>query len=96
MPAEPAPDPFLRLIAIFKLVKASLCVSIGLGLLHYLNKDVEMKLVHVMNSLHVDSDNHIPKVVLEEAGKLTNTKIETLSAVAFFYGALFAMEGTGL
>ena len=96
MAATPAPDPFLRLIAVFKLTKAVLCVCVGLGLLHFLNKDVESRLVNVMNHLHVDSDNHIPRWFLQQAGMLTNTRLETLSAVAFFYAALFATEGTGL
>ena len=96
MSDKPASDPFLRLIAVFKLVKAVLFVCAGIGLLHFLNKDIESKLIDLMDSLHVDSDNHLAKWCLDQAGKLTNTKIETLSAIAFFYAALFATEGTGL
>ena len=96
MSEQPTSDPFLRLIAVFKLVKSALFICAGIGLLHFLNKDIEERLVHLMNSLHVDSDNHIAKLCLDQAGKLTNTKIETISAIAFFYGTLFAIEGTGL
>jgi uncharacterized membrane protein (DUF2068 family) len=96
MSEQPKSDPFLRLIAIFKLTKAVLFICAGIGLLHFLNKDIESRLVHLMDSLHVDSDNHIAKMCLDQAGKLTNTKLETLSAIAFFYAGLFATEGTGL
>jgi uncharacterized membrane protein (DUF2068 family) len=89
-------DPFLRLIAFFKLAKAILFVCAGIGLLHFLNKDIESRLQHVMDDLHVDSDNHIPKWCLDQAGRLTNTKLASLSAICFFYAALFATEGTGL
>jgi len=96
MNEKPPSDLFLRIIAIFKLVKAFLFFSAGVGLLHFLNKDVESRLHHLMNSLHVDSDNHIPKWCLKQAGLLTKDKLATLSAIAFFYSALFATEGIGL
>jgi uncharacterized membrane protein (DUF2068 family) len=90
------PDPFLRIIAIFKLAKASLFFCAGLGILHYLNKDVETRLHHLMDSLHVDSHNHILQWCLQQAGLLTKDKKEALSAIAFLYSALFATEGIGL
>jgi hypothetical protein len=96
MSEQPQSDPFLRLIAVFKLAKAFLFVCAGAGLLHYLNKDVESRLHHLMDSLHVDSDNHIPKWCLQQAGLLTKDTKAALSAIAFFYAALFATEGTGL
>jgi len=96
MSEKPPPDPFLRIIAIFKLAKAFLFFCTGVGLLHYLNKDVETRLHLLMDSLHVDSDNHIPKWCLKQAGLLTKDKLAALSAIAFFYATLFATEGTGL
>jgi uncharacterized membrane protein (DUF2068 family) len=86
----------LRIIAIFKLAKAILFFCAGLGLLHFLNKDVEARLQHLMDSLHVDSHNHYIKWGLRQAGLLTKDKLAALSAIAFFYSALFATEGTGL
>ena len=95
--SEPsASDPFLRIIAVFKLMKAFLFTCAGIGLLHFLNKDVELRIQDLMDHLHVDSDNHIAKFVLTQAGLLTKGKMEALSAIAFFYAALFATEGTGL
>lgn len=89
-------DPMLRLIALFKLAKSFLFICAGIGLLHFLNKDVEGRMQILMNDLHVDSDNHLAKWCLDEAGHLTNLKIASLSAIAFFYGILFGIEGTGL
>ncbi len=96
MSEQPQSDPFLRVIALFKLAKSILFICAGVGLLHFLNKDVESRLQQLMDSLHVDSDNHIPRWVLEQAGQLTNLKLVSLSAICFFYAALFATEGTGL
>jgi uncharacterized membrane protein (DUF2068 family) len=94
--SEAAPDPMLRLIAIFKLIKSVLFICAGIGLLHFLNKDVESGLLNLMDHLHVDADNHLAKWCLGEAGRMTNLKIESLSAIAFFYAILFGIEGTGL
>ena len=96
MSEKPPSDPFLRIIAVFKLAKAFLFFCAGVGLLHFLDKDIESRLHHLMDSLHVDSDNHIAKWCLKQAGMLTKDKLAALSAIAFFYSALFATEGTGL
>ncbi len=96
MADDSKPDPLLRLIAFFKLAKSILFICAGFGLLHFLNKDVEERLHALMDSLHVDSDNHVAKWCLTQTGLLTKSKLEALSAIAFFYGILFGIEGTGL
>jgi uncharacterized membrane protein (DUF2068 family) len=96
MSEKPASDPVLRIIAVFKLAKSLLFLVGGIGILHFLNKDVAAKLQSLMNNLHVDPDNHVAKWCLTQAGLVTNTKIELLSAVAFFYAILFGIEGVGL
>ena len=90
------PDPFLRVIAVFKLIKALVFFSAGITVLHFLNRDVEAWLQHLADSFHVDSDSHLARWCLEEAGKLTNLKLVSLSAICFFYATLFSIEGTGL
>jgi uncharacterized membrane protein (DUF2068 family) len=90
-------DPLLRLIAIFKLVKSLSCLAGGIALLHYLNKDLEGPVINLMNSLHVDTEWSIPHWIIEHVEKLANVKtMISLSAIAFFYSILFAVEGTGL
>jgi len=89
-------DLFLLIIALFKLGKAIFFIGIGLGLLHFLDKDVVARLQSFMGSLHVDEDNHIARWVLEKAGLLTNSRLVTLSAICFFYATLDLIEGTGL
>ena len=89
-------DLFLLIIALFKLGKAIFFIGIGLGLLHFLDKDVVARLQSFMGSLHVDEDNHIARWVLEKAGLLTHSRLVTLSAICFFYASLDLIEGTGL
>lgn len=95
-------DPLLRVIALFKLAKSFLFFCAGVGLLHFLHKDVEAKIQTLMDNLHVDSDNHLARWVLEGAAKVTDFHflslhgVALLSAVAFFYAILFGIEGVGL
>lgn len=91
-------DPFLRVIAVFKLMKAVLFFGAGIGLLHCFNKDVEERLQHLLDHLHVDPQNRYAKELIAKVGELTNTnlKLAGLSAISFFYAALFGTEGTGL
>ena len=96
MSKKAAPDPFLRLIALFKLVKAILFVLVGIWLLTDMHKDVEKQAEHVLSKLHIDNDNHIARWCLDQAGRVTNTKLASFSAICFFYATLFSIEGTGL
>jgi uncharacterized membrane protein (DUF2068 family) len=92
------PDPLLRLIAFFKLVKSVLFFAAGIGVLHLFHKDVADRLEHLLDHLHVDPDNRYAKAFLGEVGKLTDTNLKLigLSLIAFFYSALFGTEGVGL
>ena len=98
MTKQSEPDPLLRLIAVFKLMKAVLFFCAGIGLLHLFNKDVEHRVLHLMNHLHVDPENRYAKQLLDQVGKWTNTnlKLAGLSAISFFYAGLFGTEGVGL
>ena len=68
----------------------------SIGLLHLLNKDVAAWVQQVLDNLRVDPDNHLAKICLKGAESLTNLKLVSYSAIAFFYGCLFATEGVGL
>ena len=91
-------DPFLRLIAGFKLMKSALFLAVGIGLLHLFDKDVELRLEYVLGYLHVDSDNHYAQGFLAMVDRMTNTnlKLAGLGAISLFYACLFGVEGVGL
>jgi uncharacterized membrane protein (DUF2068 family) len=91
-------DPWLRLIAFFKLIKAVVFFAVGIGVLNLFNQDVGQRLGRLLDHLHVDSDNRYAQELIAQVGRITNTnlKLAGLSAIAFFYAALFGTEGTGL
>ena len=94
--SQPKSDFVLRIIAIYKLATAALFVAAGFGLHHLLNKDVAAWLNEVLRASHIDPQERMARWCLTQAGTLTRTKLESFSAIAFFYAALFTIEGLGL
>jgi uncharacterized membrane protein (DUF2068 family) len=86
----------LRLIALFKLVKAALLIAVGVGALRLLHKDVAGAVEHWVELLRLDPNNHYIDTALEKASYLTPDKIKELGLGSMIYAALFLTEGIGL
>ena len=83
-------------IAVFKWCKAILLCVVGFGLLKLLHRDVGEVAENFLRSLRVDPDNEFLGTILSKLSLLNDPKLQTVSAISFGYGALFAVEGTGL
>jgi uncharacterized membrane protein (DUF2068 family) len=86
----------LRLIAVFKLLKALLLIAIGVGTLNLLHKDVASVLEHWVEMLGLDPGNHYLDRAIQKAGNFTPGKIRSLGVGSFVYAGLFLTEGIGL
>jgi len=86
----------LRLIALFKLVKAALLIAVGVGALNLLHKDVAGAVEQWVELLRLDPNNHYIDFVLEKASNLTPDKIKQLGLGSMIYAGLFLTEGIGL
>ncbi|MGB7862646.1 MAG: DUF2127 domain-containing protein, partial [Candidatus Sulfotelmatobacter sp.] len=86
----------LRLIALFKLLKAALLIAVGLGALHLIHKDVASVMEHLVARLGLDPGNRYVDRALQKSGALTPQKIRSLGIVSFIYAGLFLTEGIGL
>ena len=86
----------LRLIALFKLVKAALLIAVGVGALKMLHKDVAGAVEHWVELLRLDPNNHYIDTALEKASNLTPDKIKELGLGSMIYAGLFLTEGIGL
>jgi uncharacterized membrane protein (DUF2068 family) len=86
----------LRLIAVFKFVKAALLIAVGVGALNLLHKDVAGVLEHWVEMLGLDPGNHYVDAALQKAGNFTPGKIKGLGIGSFVYAGLFLTEGIGL
>jgi uncharacterized membrane protein (DUF2068 family) len=86
----------LRLIAVFKLVKASVLIALGVGALKLLHKDVAGAAEHWIELLRLDPSNHYVDAALEKVSNITPDKIKELGLGSMVYAGLFLTEGIGL
>jgi uncharacterized membrane protein (DUF2068 family) len=86
----------VRLIALFKLLKAVLLIAVGMSALHLLHKDVASALQHWVAKLGLDPGNRYVDRALQKLANLTPDKIKTFGVGSFIYAALFLTEGIGL
>ncbi|HUB67298.1 MAG TPA: DUF2127 domain-containing protein [Candidatus Methylacidiphilales bacterium] len=106
-PIKVAPweDIVLRIIAIYKFIKAAVALLLGLTLLKLIHHDLVLFLqTYIIDPFHLDpdpwknpdSENHFLKWLYEAAANLTPHRLRLLAYLNFFYAAVFATEGTGL
>lgn len=86
----------VRLIALFKLLKAILLIAVGVGALKLLHRNVASVLDHWVAMLGLDLGNQYVGRALEKATDLNPNKIKSLGIVSFIYAGLFLTEGIGL
>jgi uncharacterized membrane protein (DUF2068 family) len=86
----------VRLIALFKLLKAALLITVGMSALHLLHKDVASVAEHWVRMLGLDPGNRYIDRALQKFANLTPQKIRSLGVVSFVYAGLFLTEGIGL
>jgi uncharacterized membrane protein (DUF2068 family) len=89
-------DGLLRLIAVFKFLKAALLIALGVGLFKLLHKDVGDVLEHWSKALRLDPGSHYVNLALEKAAHLSPQQVKKLGLGSFLYAGLFLAEGTGL
>ena len=100
-PTEPKVAPWedlvLRLIAIYKLGKAIVSVSLGIGLLRVLHANLSaVVMTYVVNPFHFDPESRFWVWALEQTTRVTPHSLRLISYGAFFYAIIFATEGIGL
>jgi uncharacterized membrane protein (DUF2068 family) len=86
----------VRLIALFKLLKAALLIAVGMSALHLLHKDVASVAEHWVRMLGLDPGNRYVDRAIQKFADLTPQKIKSLGVVSFVYAGLFLIEGIGL
>jgi uncharacterized membrane protein (DUF2068 family) len=85
-----------RIIAVFKLLKASALFLTGLGVLKLVHKDVGTELEHWVAMLGFDPDRHLIARAIQRVTHIPPHRIRELGIASFVYSALFLTEGIGL
>jgi len=86
----------LRLIAIFKLLKAALLIVVGVGALRLVHTDLTILLEKWVARFGLNPGSRYVGHVILEAASLTPNRIKDLAVGSFLYAALFLTEGIGL
>jgi uncharacterized membrane protein (DUF2068 family) len=86
----------LRLIALFKLLKAALLIAVGVGALKLLHRDMGSTLDHWVAVSGLDPGNRWVERGIEKVSNLSHAKVKGLGIVSFIYAGLFLTEGIGL
>jgi uncharacterized membrane protein (DUF2068 family) len=89
-------DRLIRLIAIFKFLKAGLLIALGIGLFKLLYKDVGDVFEHWCEALRLDPGSHFVNLAFEKATRVSPAQVKKLGLGSFLYAGLFLAEGTGL
>ncbi len=86
----------LRLIAIFRLLKAALLIAVAVGALRLVHTDVASFLEKWVARFGLDPGSRYVGRVILEAATLTPNRIKDLAVGSFIYAGLFLTEGVGL
>ena len=86
----------MRLIAIFKLLKAFSLIVVGIVSLKLIHGDLATTLGHWVAALGLDPGNHYVDHALQRAANVSPDKIRDLGLGSLFYASLFLTEGIGL
>jgi len=89
-------DRLIRLVAVFKLLKAALLIVTGVGLLKLMHMDVARELDHWIAMLGFDPGSRYVNQFIQKATHLSPHRVKELGLVSFVYAGLFLTEGIGL
>ena len=86
----------VRLIALFKLLKAVLLIAIGVAALKLLHTDISGLVERCVAVLGLEQNSQFVGRALSTAAAVTPNRVRDLIVGSFLYGGLFLTEGIGL
>jgi uncharacterized membrane protein (DUF2068 family) len=86
----------LRAVAIFEAGKGLLVLTLGLGLLSLLHKDVEGAAESLLAHVHLHQDGRLSRIFLDAASRATDARLWGLAVAAVAYAAVRFIEACGL
>jgi uncharacterized membrane protein (DUF2068 family) len=89
-------DRLIRLVALFKLVKATLLIVTGIGILKLVHVNPAVQLDHWITKLGMDPGSHFINHAIQRVTNIPPNRIKELGIGTFIYAGLFMTEGIGL
>ena len=86
----------LRVIALFKLLKALVLIGVGFGALRLIHADVSVLATAWADRLNIDPQNRYLGAILSRLVAANPGTFAAIAAGSFVYAAVFLTEGVGL
>jgi uncharacterized membrane protein (DUF2068 family) len=86
----------VRAVAVFEALKGTLVLVAGFGLLALVHRDLEDLAERLVRHSHLNLASHYPRVFVEAASRMNDTRLRTLAALAFAYSVVRFVEAYGL
>ncbi len=86
----------LAAIAVFKLVKDSLLLLLGLGLLKLMHADIATLFSRLIEALHLNADSRIIHALVLKVDALQPHSVLVAALVSLGYAGMLLLEGVGL
>lgn len=86
----------VRAVALIEAAKGAVILLAGFGLLSLVHKDAQGIAEALVGHLHLNPANRYPRIFIELAGRLTDTRLWLLAGLAISYSSLRFIEAYGL
>jgi uncharacterized membrane protein (DUF2068 family) len=86
----------VRAVALFEAAKGTLVILTGFGALSLIHHDAQRFAEQLVGHLHLNPAKHYPRIFIDTAANLTDTRLWRLAALAAMYGLIRFVEAYGL
>ena len=86
----------MLIIGSFKLLKAILFLSLGIGAIHFINADISETVHRIVAANNFDAESRFTAMVLNKADDLDDHRLRIVSVGSFAYATVAIVEGVGL
>ena len=89
-------DRGLLAIGLFKVVEAVFFLLVGVGVIHFIHRDLGDAAYRLAMRLRIDPDGRLVSFVIDRLDEVTAHRLRQIGAATFFYAGLRLTEGVGL
>jgi uncharacterized membrane protein (DUF2068 family) len=86
----------LLTIGLFKLMKALVFFSIGMGALHFINADLDYSVQRAVKTFKFDTEGHFVSILMDKVDMVDDSQLKKVSEGTFAYAGVAVVEGVGL
>lgn len=86
----------LHIVALFEGAKGTLVLLAGFGLLAMIHRDLHQAAEELVRRFHMNPAHHYPKIFIDAATHVTDTRLWVLSVSALLYATVRFVEAYGL